>query len=75
MILEVDDLRFVAQGTRLGDHVQILVVEPDVTDRHDVHVDLEERIPHPVRARAQNALELAIAEQQAALVLTNLETT
>ena len=51
------------------------MVEPDVAHRHDVHVDLEQRVPHPVTARAQDALELTIAEQQTALVLTNLETT
>jgi hypothetical protein len=75
VILEVDDPGLVTQGAGLGDHVQVLVVEPDVAHRHDVHVDLEQRIPHPANARAQDLLELTIAEDETALVLTNLETT
>jgi hypothetical protein len=51
------------------------VAEPDVADRYDVHMDLAERVPHPVHARTENALEHTVAEEQTALVLTNLETT
>jgi len=74
VVLEVDDPRLVAQRARLGDHVQVLVVEPDVADRDDVDARLVERVPQPVTAGSQDTVEHAIAEEQSALVLTNLET-
>src|SRR5262249_18362602 len=55
--------------------VQLRVRQPRVAHRRDVDTDVEQRVPDPVDARTQDALELTIAEQQAALVLTNLETT
>jgi hypothetical protein len=56
-------------------HVEVLVAEPDVAHRHDSRRGPGRGDPTPVTARAEDALELTIAEEQAALVLTNLETT
>jgi hypothetical protein len=63
VVLEVNDPRFVAQRPRPGDNVQVLVVEPHVTHRHDVHADLAQEVPDEMTARTQDALELAVLEQ------------
>ena len=60
VVLEVHDPGLVAQGAGLRDHVQVLVVEPDVAHGHDVHADLAQGIPDEVTARTQDALELAV---------------
>src|SRR6185503_18873207 len=49
--------------------------EPCVAHRHLVHAHGEQRIDEPVAARTQDALELTVAEVQAALVLADLHPT
>ncbi len=51
VVLQVDDGGLAAEGGRLGDNVEVLVAQPDLADRHDIHADLEERVPHPVDGR------------------------
>jgi hypothetical protein len=75
VVLEVQELRLVAEHPRLGDDVQVGVVEPDVTHRQDVHADVAQEVPDEATARTQDPPELAVLEQQAALVLTHLDTT
>src|SRR5262249_53463317 len=75
VVLEVHDHGLVAERARADDHVEVLVDEPGVTDRDEVDRDLPERVPQAVAARTQYARELAVAEEQSALVRADLETT
>src|SRR5262245_29198143 len=73
MVLEVQDQSAAGERTRLDDHVELLVDEPRRALRHNLNPSLAKDVEQPVRTGRQESLELAIAEDQAHLVVTNLD--
>ena len=59
----------------LHHELEVRVHEPAVADRHDLDLQAEQRVEHPVDARLQHALERAVLEDERALVLEDLDTT
>jgi hypothetical protein len=73
VVLQVQDHRAQLQRTRLDDHVDLVVDEPRLALRDDLHADLAQRVKEPVPARAQQALERAVTEVQAGFVAADLD--
>ena len=73
VVLQVEHDGAVLQRTRLDDHVELLVGQPRGALRDDLHLDLAQRVEEPVPARAEQALELAVAEVETHFVAANLD--
>ena len=73
--LEVHDADLAAQPARAHHQLEVRVDEPAVADRHDLDLQAQPRVEHPVDTRPEHALERAVLEDERALVLEDLHTT
>jgi hypothetical protein len=63
------------QHPRLHDLIELIVHQPRIALRYDVHTRAAERIEQPMRARREQTAELAVAEEQTDFVTTNHQPT
>ena len=75
VVLQVHDARLEPQLARPRDEVELRVLEPGVADRQTVDPQAQERVPPPVDAGTQHALERALPEDETALVLPDPDPT
>jgi hypothetical protein len=73
VVLQVQGNGAARQRTRLDDHVELLVDQPRRALRHNLDPSLAQKVEQPVRTGCEQALELAVAEDQARLVAANLD--
>ena len=71
VVLQVDDRGVLAEQTGLDDHVELVVNQPRITLRHNLHAVLQQWIEQPVPTFAQESLELTVAEVQTDFVAAN----
>jgi hypothetical protein len=67
VVLQVEHEGPAVEYARAGDHIELLVRQPRLTERDHIDAHLAERVAEPVAALAQQSAELAVAEVQAGL--------
>jgi hypothetical protein len=75
MVLEVEHQGLAGQGARTDDHLQVAVGEDGVAHRNPFQRATAGEIEHEVAARRQQPLEDAAVEQEAPLVLADMNPT